>query len=417
MDVNPIANPDQFAAEEAVLRVLALPQVQESRRKAAFLWRLAHGKDVSEQALETFEEAMDEWVANYVFKAVASDANHPRFVRNFMPPYEWAGRKVPGSRIGGDNPDNCYRYAGIAHGARYAVRGKAVGPLPASVTFTLVANFSSSVTVQTLDLRAIEIAGDGTFTILIDADPPAGRANHLRTIPAVKLLFVRDSLGDWTSETPLKLEIERLDPPLADPLTDTQIAGLAVHRLIEDVPLFYWFTRLCTGKPVNTMVSPIPSGALGGLVSQAGSQSQFRLAGNEAAVLTIDPAGAEYAAISACDWWFRSIDYWNHTTSYTHANSVRDDDGCYTYVLSERDPGVHNWVDTVGRQEVLLLYRWQGLPAVPVRSGPAVRGVQVVKLAELGGVLPQGTAMVTAQQRAQQVEWRRAGFARRLATR
>lgn len=414
MDTNPIANRDQFAAEEAALRVLALPKVQEARKKAAFLWRLAHGVDVSEQALETFDDAMDEWVTNYVLKAAASDANHPRFVRVFMPPHAWHGLTIPGARIGGDNPDNCYRFAAVAHGARYAVRGRAVGPLPASVTFTLVANFGSSVTVQTLEYRALEVAADGTFTILIDAEPPAGRANHLRTIPAVKFLFVRDSFGDWTSETPLELKIERLDAPLADPLTDAEIADRAVLRLIEDIPLYYWFTRLCTGKPVNTMVSPIPSGQLGGLVSQAGTQSCFKLDDDEAAVLTIDPAGADYTAISACDWWFRSLEYWDRTASLTHANAIRDPDGCYTYVMSAQDPGVHNWVDACGRSEVLLLYRWQGLPAVPVRSGPAVRMARVVKLAELGKVLPQYTAMVSVQERAQQREWRRKGFARRL---
>ena len=174
--INPIANRDQFAAEETALRVLVLPQLREARKKAAFLWRLAHGVHVSEQALATFDDAMDEWVTNYVLKAVASDANHPRFVRNFMPPHAWAGRTVPGARIGGDNPDNCYRFAAVAHGARYAVHGKTVGPLPASVTFTLVANYGSSVTVQTLEYRALEVAANGTFTILIDAEPPAGRA-------------------------------------------------------------------------------------------------------------------------------------------------------------------------------------------------------------------------------------------------
>jgi hypothetical protein len=284
------------------------------------------------------------------------------------------------------------------------------------VTLTLVANFGSSVTVETIDYGGLDVAADGSFTILIDGDPPAGRANHLRTVPSVKFLFVRDSLGDWTSETPLDLTIERLDLALADPLSDTQIADRAVHRLIEDVPLYYWFTRLCTGKPLNTMLGPIPSGQLGGLVSQAGTQSRFKLADDEAAVLTIDPAGATYAAIAACDWWFRSLEYWHRTASFTQANAVRDPDGCYTFVLSGSDPGVHNWVDTCGRHEILLQYRWQGLPIDPVRSGPAVRMARVVKLAELDTVLPQGTTMVTPREREQQREWRRAGYARRLIT-
>src|SRR3546814_1073057 len=57
----------------------------------------------------------EEYLNNWLFKAAASDAQHPRFVRDFMPAYRWHGNEVPGARTGGDNPDNCYRLAGIEH--------------------------------------------------------------------------------------------------------------------------------------------------------------------------------------------------------------------------------------------------------------------------------------------------------------
>ena len=188
-------------------------EYQAARQKAAFLWRLAYGEHASAEALETFDAAMDEYAFNYLLKAIASDGNYPRFVRDFMPPHEWFGRKVPGARIGGDNPDNCYRVAGIAHGERYAVHGKVIGQPASSVTFTLVANYGTSVTIETLDFHDVQRAADGTFTIEIDAEPAAGRANHLRTAPGCKFLFVRDSMNDWHSETPLALSIRKLGAP------------------------------------------------------------------------------------------------------------------------------------------------------------------------------------------------------------
>lgn len=411
---NPIANREQREAEDTALRVMRLPAYSAARQKAGLLWRQGYGEHVSEEALETFESAMDEYAFNYLLKAAASDSDHPHLVRDFMPPHTWFGHTIPGARMGGDNPDNCYRVAGVAHGKRYEVHGKAIGHPAASVTFTLVANYGTSVMIQTLDFADVQCAADGHFIISIDAEPADGRANHLRTAPGCKFLFVRDSMNDWACETPLALTIRSLDAPTTDPLSDEQIVERAAHRMIEDVPLYYWFTRLFSGKPANTLAISAPSETLGGLVTQAGAQGRLDLGDNEAAVVTIDPAGAAYAGIVAHDWWFRTLEYWNHTSSLTSHASVPDADGRYTYVISISDPGVHNWVDTCGRHESLLQYRWQGLPRQQVRQGPVVDPVQIVKLRDLPRVLPKGTAMVDRNERERQIVAREIAFKRRL---
>lgn len=412
--MNSIANPEQRQAEDRALRIMHLPAYQAARRQAGFLWRQGYGEHVSTEALETFESAMDEYAFNYLLKAVASDTEYPRFVRNFMPPHTWFGREVPGARMGGDNPDNCYRLAGIAHGSRYEVSGKVMGRSAASVTFTLVANYGTSVTIQTLDFAELQCAPDGSFIISVDGAPNEGRANHLRTAPGCKFLFVRDSMNDWASETPLALSIRNLDAPRADPLDDAEIVARAVHRMVEDVPLYYWFTRLFTGKPVNTLTISAPSGALGGLVSQAGAQGRVQLRDDEAAVVTVDSAGAAYAGMVAHDWWFRTLEYWNRTSSLSSQASRPDPDGRYTYVISIRDPGVHNWIDTCGRHEALILYRWQSLPREQVRGGPMVGPMRIVKLRDLPQQLPKNTTVIDCGQRVRQVEAREAAFRRRL---
>lgn len=414
---NPLANRAQCAAEETALRVLEHPVYREARRRSGFLWRLAYGEDAREEALPCFEEAMDEYAFNYLLKAVASDENHPRLVRDFMPPHRWFGRDVPGARMGGDNPDNCYRVGGIAHGARYRAHGRVVGTPPACLTFTLVANYGTSVTIQTLELADVVRDADGNFTLSIDAEPAGSRRNHLQTAPGCKFLFVRDSMSDWSTETPVALYLERLDPPAAPPLSDDQIAARAAHRMVEDVPLYYWFTRLFSGKPVNTLSLQAASGSLGGLVTQAGAQGRLRLDDDEAAVVSVDPAGAAYAGIVLQDWWFRTLDYWERPASVTTSVSRADPDGRHTYVISATDPGVHNWVDTGGVREPLLMYRWQHLPRETVRGGPAVGPVRIVKLKDLESALPADTAMVDSRERARQREQRRAGFDRRLVDR
>jgi hypothetical protein len=414
---NPVANRDQCDAEECALRLLQRPEVQAARQKAAFLWRLAYGEDWQLEPTERFEQAMDEYAFNYVLKATASDAQHPRFVRNFMPPHQWFGRRVPGARMGGDNPDNCYRLAGIAHGSCYEVSGRAIGRAARSITFTLVANWGTSVTVQTLDHAELECVADGSFTLVIDAEPAAGRRNHLRTAPGVKFLFVRDSMEDWAGETPLELHIRKLDAPAADPLDDRELAERAAFRMAEDVPLYYWFTRLFIGRPANSLTLGAPSGALGGLVAQAGAQGRAVLGEDQAAVVRVDPAGAAYSGIVAQDWWFRTLEYWNRSASMTTHASIPDADGTITYVISARDPGVHNWIDTCGRRQLLLLYRWQGLPREQLRAGPAIEPLRVVAFDALAGALSRQTVTVTAQERRAQIERRAAGFARRVVDR
>ena len=411
---NPIANVDQCAAEETALRIIELPIYQEARNKAAFLWRLAYGEDVRDEALPNFEAAMDEYAFNYLLKAVASDENYPRFVRDFMPPHQWFGRKMPGARMGGDNPDNCYRVGGVAYGPRYHVHGKVLGRAAACVTFTLVANYGTSVTIQTLELSELKVNDDGSFTLTIDTDAAEGRSNHLRSAPGSKFLFVRDSMEDWSGETPVALSIHKLDAPNADPLTDQQFAERAAHRMIEEVPLYYWFTRLFSGKPVNTLDITPSSGSLGGLVTQAGAQGRIRLRDDEAAVVTVDPAGANYSGIVLMDWWFRSLSNWDHTACMTSHASKPDPDGRFTYVISLKDPGVHNWIDTCGLHETLVLYRWQALPRNQVRQGPAIDPVRIVNLKNLTKALPKDTVMVNGDARTRQIEERAAAFARRV---
>lgn len=413
--VNPLANSDQMAGEEAALRLWAMPEVIAARQKAAFLWKLAYGTDVATDDWPTFAAAMDEYAFNYVIKAAASDAQHPRFVRDFMPAYEWFGRQLPGARMGGDNPDNCYRLAGVEHGARYELQGRVMSTPPRSATFTLVANYGTSVTVQTLDFGDVGVDAQGRFSVSIDADPADGRPHHLRTAPGTKFLFVRDSMEDWAGETPLALSIRRLSPVTAEPLSDAVMAARAAHRMLEEVPLYYWFTRLCSGRPRNSFEISAPSGALGGLVTQAGAQGRVHLADDEAAIITVDPAGAAYSGVVLHDVWFRTLPYWDRTTSLTRFASRAGADGHLTYVISNTDPGVHNWLDACGRRDLLLLYRWQGLPREPVRQGPAMSPLRVIKLRDLDKVLPADMHSLDSAGRERQRAARSSAFARRIA--
>lgn len=410
---NPIANPDQFSAEQDVRAMWDMPQTHVARAHVAQLWRIGHGVDVPPGMEHHFDEAMDAWLSNYLFKAAAMDATRPRFVRNFMPGYSWHGHAVPDARMGGDNPDNCYRLAGIGHGGRYRVTGQILDVCPAHISFTLVENWGTSVTAQTVELPGIVLDGDGRFTITIDDQPANGRPNHMTTTPRVKFLFVRDSMMDWQRETPVALTIERLDRVAAAPPSLEARLDEALRRAREDVPLYYWFFRLSAGNAVNTMPQPMRTASVGGLVTQASSIGRLHLDDDQAAVIRFTRSGAAYNSLQLATWWYRSIDADQLQTGLSATQARSEADGFITAVISAQDPGIANWVQTGGFRDLLPMIRWQGLPAEPVDGGVGHQ-MHIVSLSDLEKHLPRNVVRMSAVQRENQIAERRAAWARRI---
>jgi hypothetical protein len=104
-----------------------------------------------------------------------------------------------------------------------------------------------------------------------------------------------------------------------------------------------------------------------------------------------------------------------HLSSLNKSQAVANTDGAYVYVLSLRDPGVHNWIDPVGLREGWMLLRWQG---VPPTTDPAtlIRSVTAVKLDDLEAALPAGTPKADIRSRSEQIKARMAEFAVRISS-
>jgi hypothetical protein len=411
--INPIDNPDQIAAEQDVIALWRDERVQAVRPIIGRLWKTGWQDTPPEEVRPLIEPYIDDYLTNWLFKAAASDAQHPRFVRNFMPAYSWHGHDVPGACTGGDNIDNTYRLAGVAHGARYRVTGRILDVAPANVSFTLVGDYGTTVTIQTLELHNLELAADGSFVIDIDDKPVDGRANHMTTAPHVKFLYVRDSMSDWARETPLELHIERLGAPSADPITHAEMAERAAWRAREDVALYAWFQSTFTAiRPSKLNPVEANRGATGGLTTQAVARGHFHVGPGDAVIYEYDPVGAGYAAVQLSDWFLRSLDPKRLQSSLTQAQSHTNADGRVRLVIAQQDPGAANWLDCGGFEDILTMQRWQHLPAVPL--GEPQAQARVVKLDRLRAELPSDTLWLSPQQRAAQLAARQAAYARRI---
>ncbi|HTU99086.1 MAG TPA: hypothetical protein VMF13_01000, partial [Luteitalea sp.] len=91
--------------------------------------------------------------------------------------------------------------------------------------------------------------------------------------------------------------------------------------------------------------------------------------------------------------FFNSMDYLYRPVSYTPSRTKADRDGRIRLVMTQRDPGVHNWLDTQGFSRGNVTYRHM------LEGQPAVLDTRVVKFDEVLGALPADTAKVSPAER------------------
>ncbi|MBM3114318.1 DUF1214 domain-containing protein [Jeongeupia naejangsanensis] len=413
-----LATPEQQALDAKAIQIKKNNLFLLQRGQLAAAYSAAHGAPISSEASASLNHAIDELVFSAIQKAVNNDPLYPKIYWLNAPPRDWFGLKVPGGRYSFDNPDNIYRTIPINGDSRYVIRGQRRGAGPTDVTFSLISNPNYQQSIAVLDGQDLVVAADGSYTITIDNQPANGRVNHIQSTADARQLFVRNNLGDWTAEAADALSVTRLDTPSRPVRGDADIVADARTNLNESTVAYAIGTLgvKTYANPVNTLPQPSSSATLGTLVTQASTFGHFRLADDEALLVKVNTGGAGYFVLPVTDPWTVSVDPDRRQVSLNNVQAVADADGSYTFVVSPRDPGVFNWVETAGLHEGTLMPRWQKLPAsTPATGGPAI-STKLLKLADLPYYLPAGTRTVTPAERQQQLQARTAGYDQRVAT-
>lgn len=410
--VNSAATTDQRDLEQLAIRLFERPDVREARAVAGSMWSRVTDRLMPPEQMALFDDHVSDYCFKCTLVAANTDGNFPRVLRVYTEGAEWFGHKVPGSKWGGDNPDNAYRIIPIAADGRYEVTGHRLDEPSSYVTFQLVGNSTTSQTLASLEQLHMDIAADGSYRITLDRTAAAGRRNHIMVPDGSLYLFIRDSLNDWEKQQPDALRVARLDPPTRAPLTEDELAKTAIRNIRSDVFYAYYAQRLFFNAP-QIMRPPEGSGNVGGLVTQSGSLGHFTLIQDEAAIITASAGGATYRSIVLHDLWLRSLPIRNNQISLTNAQMVPDADGRFTFVISLADPGVHNWLDPCGLRDTLVYHRWQGFPDTSA-SPPEIHSSKV-KFSRLNTELPAGVVRVTPEQRRTQIARRQAAYDRRFA--
>ncbi len=275
-----VDDPEQAAFEAKSVEVFQTPEVQEQLNAARKLF----GADPLAQTPSgraTLERSVSETVCAALDWIVNDDPIRPSFVWVQTPPHKWFGVDFPGNRWGIDNPDNIYATACIDGDSRYVIRGKLRHPGPAECTFTVMgrggpypAAFPHSNGY--LSLADTRTSTDGSFEITVDSSPAGGRPNHIQSRPESLAFLLRHSLGDWSTETPPLVSIERVGGPAARPAPGKrEMVKRAVEKLREYIPAVLDFNRkACYRLPANELTVPGPTP--GGLLTQITSFGHFQ---------------------------------------------------------------------------------------------------------------------------------------------
>lgn len=76
-------------------------------------------------------------------------------------------------------------------------------------------------------------------------------------------------------------------------------------------------------------------------------------------MITVPVSDAPYLGFQLGSMWYISLDYINHQTSLNNSQAQADPDGKVRIVVADQNPGVTNWVETVGHRRGFLQFRWQ----------------------------------------------------------
>ena len=320
------------------------------------------------------------------------------------------GYEEPWNQWGGPNPDNTYLRAPIHPDYSYRVWGNLTDMRQIIVSLQegdMQLHQYGVYSEQGLD--DWELGPNGEFELFVSKERPTGADNWMELHEDARIFQVRIYLSDWVNDSSPTLHIERIGgegvaPPPPDP---AELAG-ALDRAVNWVEQSarYWnsYTAKAWERATPNQVGPARS-TPGGADNILYGSCFWELAEDEALVFTCEEPEAQYYNFCIHTLgWLESGDFANRQVSLAGHQLHLDDDGRLRVVLSTRDPGVPNWIDTEGRPRGLLAYRWVWSTTSPEPTG------EVVKVDQVRGLMPDAHPVIDEAERRRRLSVRREQF-------
>jgi hypothetical protein len=332
---------------------------------------------------------------------LSSDPTHPAFLPS-------AGYY---SMYGSPNPDTVYRSAVVDDTGRYLITGRRGTASNVTIMAFGGPTPKGLETFAPFDLAEVAGDDDGRFEVVLSRERPEDVRNWWKLQSGTRSLMLRSVCTDWDAEAPADpvLAIVRLD---GDPRRE-RVGSAALQQRVS---AFAYVVEAMIKSGINRVVQLRSEGIVnrvvsvdyssgGGLQDQWYQEGCFQLEDDEALLIEAYVSeGCRGFSLSLTDAFFSTLDWANAQSSLNDRQAVVDADGVFRAVVASSDPGVKNWLDTIGHQLGVLQFRWSG-----GHEAPRIV-VQKVSSASIGDQgLPTSMERVNADGRAAVIRERQIG--------
>lgn len=224
-------------------------------------------------------------------------------------------------------------------------------------------------------------------------------------------LLIRQYYYDWENEKPAFLAIEREGatyppPPLAIDELKAQVRRMADYIRTYPVAARHGVNQHLSAEADKMHLAPVSIG----FTKLRYMHGMYDCKPDEAIILEVKPPVAKYWNFQLMNLQWETLDYHMRQSAINGYQAKLNGDGVFRAVISHRDPGISNWLDTSGRDCGLISARYYAPDDLPI---PTLKKVSFNALAQH---LPSDMARVTPAQRQEAVRRLMLSTIRRLAT-
>lgn len=301
----------------------------------------------------------------------------------------------------GCNPDSVYYFAPIRDDKSYRITGNVGAATFTSFTLERGSQEGHAArgSVSAISDLEMEIAGDGSYEIIVSREKPA-KGNWLKISDGASQITTRHyhEARQAVAAIPgrvIPINLEVIDPdPLPPYGGDQEIADHLewVANFVRDhSAMTFQKTSPEMAKKLgwvslekNEFTAPGQWASASGDQAYGNThawyaQTRYELAPDEALVMTGRFPDCRFANVVLWNSFMQSFDFVNRRTSLNRNQVTYEDDGSFRMVVAHEDPGVPNWIDTEGRGEGTIYWRY----VFPTDEPRRVK-TKVVKASTLG---------------------------------
>jgi hypothetical protein len=332
--------------------------------------------------------------------AIVGDRRHPMFVpelnicQNIFQP----------------NADTIYKTAMIDGAGSYRIHGERGGVrmfVLAQLGPDTIRTGQHSPALFQYDFDTLKLDKDGHFDVIVSQTRPEGhQGDWWELSPKAEKFMVRIVGCDWGDEREPRFGIDRLDVP---PSKGRHGAADLSARLAE-LPAIAWNCAHMFTDHVDKLVQQgllnqlkvVDFSNMTGLSRQSYYEGAYELADDEALISSVKvPREVGYWSLILTNEIFETTDWYNNQSSLNDAQAHLDHDGVFRAVISARDPGVPNWLDTAGYAKGAIQGRWFDTDERPTPT------LIKVKLVDVRKSLPAETPHISPAEREASIRARR----------